>query len=71
MRVYVRKWNGKTFEQEETVEMDAYDGLAFTQHEANVGYNGMRLERVTNVYMHASEPNALCVYVEAIKEEEE
>lgn len=68
MKVYVRRWSAdcKSWTQTER-ELDAYNGLSYTRMQQNVGINGMELLRVTNIYLHASEPNALCVYVEEVK----
>lgn len=69
MKVYVKKWNGMTFEVSKAYEIDSYNGLGFwlkgTSYAATtVNVPGVR---VTEMYVHASEPNTLVVYCEEVK----
>ena len=68
MKVYVRKWNGDWKNYVQSVhEIDAYNGLTFFRYGENVVYDGDVHGRVQKIYLHASEPNALCVSVEEVK----
>lgn len=73
MKVYVRRWNGKVFKQEDKVlQLDGYNGLCFCNSTPCVRVTTTHIAGVKSiqVYLHASEPNALVVYVEDVERKE-
>lgn len=67
MKVYIRRWKSeqKNFVREEPFEIDAYNGVGFTSMEEEFRATEHTVKGVVQtIYLHASEPNALVVYVE-------
>ena len=70
MKVYVRKWTREgNYEVVATLPLGMFEGVSFRQMEEKpataVNLKGLR---VTEIYTHASETNALCVYVEEVRD---
>lgn len=73
MKVYIRRWKAeqKGYVQEGPYMIDAYSGIAFTQgEESSVVASVIQQSRARNIFLHASEPNALVVYVEDVERKE-
>lgn len=69
MKVYVRRWTGLgTYEVVAEVRLGTFEGIAFRnmdeQPATAINFKGLR---VTEMYLHASEPNTLNVWVEEVK----
>lgn len=68
MKVYVRMWTGTgTYEVVKEMQIDSYNPVTFWSCKENVTRPQDVLGRVQHIFLHASEPNALCVYVEEVK----
>lgn len=70
MKTYIRKWDKemKSYVHLEPRRIDAYEGLHFlaTSLTSNATDELVGM-RVRSIFLHASEPNALVVYVEEVK----
>lgn len=71
MRVYIRRWTAVgMYERVATLEIDSYNAVSFYSTEeakaAAAKPEGV-VGRVQHVFMHASEPGALVVYMEPTK----
>lgn len=70
MKVYIRRWKAeqKNFVREEPFEIDAYNGVGFTDLTEKFRATERTIKgKVQTIYLHASEPNALVVYVEDVE----
>lgn len=76
MKVYIRRWKGdqRNYISEGPYMIDSYNGISFEQdRESPPPPTAVVLHEtyVHTIYLHASEPNALVVYVEDVEIKEE
>jgi hypothetical protein len=73
MKVYVRRWNAerRQYSEEGPYEVGQYEGVCFVTKEANAEVFPAVRGRVRNIFLHAKQADALCVYVEDEREEVE
>lgn len=74
MKVYIRRWmrDKKNYDQEGPYEIDAYNGIGFTDKEEEyTTLEHVVKGRVQSMFLHAGQANALVVYVEDVERKEE